>query len=230
MILITGMPRAGTSYLQDKFGELGEFMKPKVWGGKIRPKTIWDLAEPPLFSQDMLSMGITGKALTNLFETMELSYKCRRPDLEPCMKHLNLVHYPEELLYFSKVIVCIRDPKDWIESAKRFKPTQNMVKYRGEAFNKYNSEIEKAESELSGYAKVIQKISLDLLNYLHKKNKNPLLFNFDKPNFEVIFGAFNLKEEKINEIKQGWKGSRWNKNSKWSKEDNDFNWEEQDIL
>jgi hypothetical protein len=109
MILITGMPRSGTSFLRRMFIKYGQKMVPKICSHNVKAKQHgqeWSLGEPAKIAKSFRE-NIRGEKLLKIFRELEM--KNKNNDFELVLKSPQLSFLTNELLFFNKIIICVRE-------------------------------------------------------------------------------------------------------------------------
>jgi len=110
MILITGVPRSGTSFMGRVFRTHGEFMEPPLFTSGFCPGYKFNLMEPSVVSS-LCTTGGTLEQFRAVFKDLEKRWQSDN-DAELVIKVPQLSFFPEICDEFSKVILCIRELDD----------------------------------------------------------------------------------------------------------------------
>ena len=116
MMLITGMPRSGTSFMQTVFSHYGHLMDPPLFTRmNFSPGEIYNLSEPAVLGRLCHTPGGKQKFL----EAMKLIESYWRSPDELIIKLPQMCFYPAVCKEFTKIIVCV-SPVDerFLKSAK----------------------------------------------------------------------------------------------------------------
>lgn len=123
-ILITGMPRSGTTFLSQGYFEAGEERYTDDPDATRCPRF---LNEPPEFSHKFITVQSVEKWVNSF------------PQKNFVVKHHNLRNLGSFEM-FDRVIVCVRESESWIKSASEYADTSGQAAVRGLSLYEYWSE------------------------------------------------------------------------------------------
>lgn len=187
-VLITGMPRAGTSFLT-RVPYLAKGMDPKSW---IKNKNVrLHFEEPSVYSVEVLDINTSKDLLESVF-----SHNLKFSKEFVIVRHHQLLFSKELMDEFDKVIVCKRKFGSWLKSAKNHEHLSGRVKA------KYSGDYK------AYYEKMLNRIRK--LKKATRKNDKYIFVDFDSiEESKKVFYSF-LEKEKVDKIfKTHWRGSRW---------------------
>jgi len=187
-ILITGIPRSGSSFLtRAPFYSLGK--DPEKW---IENKNI-DLhfEEPALYSKEAEDIDGSDRVF-NLIINHNLKFS---KDFV-IIRHHQLLFREDIMEKFEKIIICERQYDSWIESAKNHEHLSNRIKIR------YNRDYKKYYDLFSEKIETLKN---------QKVNDNKYIFvNFESIESSKNFFYSFIDKAKVDEtFKNLWTGSRW---------------------
>jgi hypothetical protein len=107
MILITGMPRSGTTFMQKVFHKYGAETSPPIFTrAGYDPRNLHHTSEPSSVGR-LLTKGASKQAVIAAIKDLEI--KQNRPGETVAIKLPQLCFYPGVCDSFDKVIVCVRE-------------------------------------------------------------------------------------------------------------------------
>jgi len=204
MILVTGMPRTGTSFLQRAITHcIGPIKVKKV------PK-FFSLREAGALAY-LAQQGLRDEMVTCL-EIIEKIYS--KGKIEPVFKHPYMSFFPDQCMFFSKVIIAYDDVSDrWMKSAESW----NVQRFTEPKFN-LNNLIDVIEDESTPVQKRLRVIGdiwkekcFDLQHFLLANQKEVYLCKFDcRDDYDHACKSLNLPVEKYKAYwEDNWRGSRF---------------------
>jgi len=202
MILITGMPRSGTSFLNTVFHHYGHMMEPRCFGRQnYNPSNVYNLSEPGVLGK-LCNRGANRDSFKDGIEQIKRHWANTEAGTdELVIKILQFSFYPGVCREFSKIIICVSSIDDrYIKSAKG----HNMQSWlRGDA----NFLWQLKDRTLKGLALLWSKKAYELKNHHPKKT---LFFEFgNKDHFDSIFLPY-MNQALVDEAyTKYWRGSRF---------------------
>lgn len=187
-MLITGMPRAGTSFLT-RVPYLTKGDNPKLWIENKNVKLHFE--EPSVYSVEVSDLDTSDDLINSVFD-----HNLKFSKDFVIVRHHQLLFSKTLMEKFDKVIVCERKFKSWIKSARKHKHLSSLV------LNRYSGDYK------AYYNKMLNEIHK--LKKLANKNGKYIFLDFDSiEDSKDVFYSF-LKKEKVDEIfNVFWTGSRW---------------------
>ncbi len=205
VILITGMPRSGTTFVYKIFDQFGQSMNPKAWCREYEPTVTspWGTDESEAISMAMNS-GVNGRNLVSLFNILGLVWK-NQMDGELVYKAPQAVFFPKEIMSaFSTVIVCRRDIKGWIESARSVGGVMTHIRKIDDRawLVPHRQKIVKAKDRLEALGFVWRSATDHLIRELDNREvgKGFTLDFGDKENFVCVMHGVGLSKDKASNV------------------------------
>lgn len=211
MILITGMPRSGTSYLQKVFAEYGDQMDPKCWSEYLWDSKVgmdpWHLSEGMAISSP-IRKGASGDRLINLLKAGEGVW--RRPGLEPVYKLPQLAFFRNEITVFRRVIICVRDLKGWYRSAKNFEEVPWYIGTEPENLKPHLKRINGSDDPILELGRVWLEQCDELLVHLRRIGFDVMVFQYgNRASMRGCLKSFGSEVFADKILSETWTGSRW---------------------
>jgi hypothetical protein len=186
-ILITGMPRSGSTFFTRAFYDLqevnlGPYNIDKVIDFFKRKDLNLYLEEPGIFSKD-LDEEYFG---SNLKKCYEYNKDFLKKDFF-VIRHHNLINFPEiALRYFDSILICKREYESWIKSASIHEGTIELAKTRCEGdLKELYLEMKKNIDLLSESNKV------KIARFDNIQDQKDILYNFfDKNEVDYYYNTF----------------------------------------
>ena len=178
MILITGMPRAGTTFLLRQFAAHGS----PYFVDMHYPEKKYIQNEPAIFSKGISEDLVSG---------YEAYWWNKHPGKEIVVKHHGFRAHKHSSSWFSSVIVCVRQVDSWLKSASEHPVTPQQAKAAGLPLLEYGNVIYSASKAY----------------YEAATEKKAVLFDFNDPDkaFQKINARYGLDYE---DLVRDWRGSR----------------------
>lgn len=187
-VLITGMPRAGTSFLT-RVPYLVQGDDPESW---IKSKNVkFHFEEPSVYSVEVSELNTSDELINSVFNH---NLKFSKDFI--MVRHHQLLFSKILMEKFDKVIVCERKFESWIKSARKHEHLSSRV------LNKYSGDYRKYYNEMLS--------EIDKLKEFTRGNSKYIFLDFDSiEDSKNIFYSF-LEKERVDEIfNLFWTGSRW---------------------
>jgi len=201
LILITGMPRSGTSFMGHVFGSHGQFMKPPLYTTVgFNPTFAFNLMEPSRIATLCAMKGSTSQDFLAGIADMKSHWKY--VDNEKVIKVPQLSFFPDVCGEFSKIIVCVREVDEkYLKSAIG----HNMAGWL--MAKPYFLESLK-DRTLEGLAKLWKKKAEELSHY--NKDRTYFYRFGDKSSFDAVLKNFTNDQSVIDDAwEKNWRGSRF---------------------
>ena len=209
MILITGMPRSGTSFLVYMFNDLGSYMTPKCISHMTSP---WSSYEAEAVSYAYHN-GVVGEKLVGLFKILPDVWKIPN-DVEFIYKQPQLCFLKDELLCFNKIIMCERPVESWIKSALKYAPIDDLINEQTKPYwlKSFNDRLKKSSKEeiVSELGMIWHEKYTECLEFLKCNNKDVIVCRFGiVEDYKNLMSNLGLNDNFIDYyLKKNWAGSK----------------------
>lgn len=202
MILITGIPRSGTTFLGEIFMKFGQTFIPKCYHSPM--KHTWSSNECPAIGT-FIDCNPDAIIIEQLLYAMEY-YWNENDYCEFVYKNPNLVFLKRKILkYFSFIIFCLRDYESWLISAKNYKDYNTLMDtLEHHRWIKNQKEIMESENKDKLLYDTWMKNVHECIDFCRLNNKPYLIYQFGgEDSLKEICKKFSCMD-KFDEIKALW--------------------------